>query len=81
MLATQRYFSRIYQMSLLKGFNINAFDSNSHLPPLSQKPPIEPKPIFPTRIKKVPFPEKPSEADEQPTLLLVGTDTGHIYAM
>ncbi|KAI9264810.1 hypothetical protein BY458DRAFT_534231 [Sporodiniella umbellata] len=65
----------------IKGFDIKAFDLELNLPLLNTHPPTEPKPLFLTRAKKKSFPKKPSEKIQSHTILLVGTDQGHIHIM
>ncbi|KAG1050081.1 hypothetical protein G6F43_007622 [Rhizopus delemar] len=66
----------------IKGFDPKAFDLESSLPLLSDDPPVEPlsRIPIPRRQRKL-LPEKPSESTEVQTLLLIGTNEGHVYVI
>ncbi|KAG1147680.1 hypothetical protein G6F37_003072 [Rhizopus arrhizus] len=66
----------------IKGFDPKAFELESSLPLLSDDPPVEPLSRIPIPRRQIKvLPEKPSESTEIQTLLLIGTNEGHVYVI
>lgn len=66
----------------IRGFDVDAFDTESALPVLSEEPPEEPASHLPAKlIKKVQLPTKPLISNELQTLLFIGTSNGDIHIM